>query len=108
MTSLSPDYELVSSAVFDDFSTSVFEGVLRSCPVDRRKNRREMVLVVSDSTFFKYVDALAARMGTQADQFLVSFGSSALNYGGIPVISHEDASEKLVELYGPPIKQEET
>ena len=93
------DYVLLARAQFDDFGTSVLEGALRSVPVKDRRDRMNLVFLVSQNTYHLYLEALATRVGDQADIFFD--GSQTLTYGGCPVQVEEEIPDGMVEIYGP-------
>ena len=100
MVDLPADYIPLARSEFGDFSTSVLEDALRSVPVKDRKDRRELIFLMSKSTYACYIGAIAGRLGSRADSYLLGMVGNA-TYAGIPVIESNELPDDIVEIYGP-------
>lgn len=78
------------------FETKVFEKMLRTMPVALRRNKRGLRFYCTTPISEDYVQAIAARMANQADQYLAMTGPMNLSYGGIPVVPCDDLPEGFV------------
>lgn len=67
-----------------NFSRYIFEDMLRALPTKYRRNLRELRFFVGPNTWQDYVNSIADRQGTMADQYLAGLVGDP-TYGGIPL-----------------------
>lgn len=69
------------------FTTAVFERMLRALPTKYRGNKEKLAYFVSPNIESDYIQALAARMGDGADNFLTRGAATSPPYNGIQMIT---------------------
>lgn len=71
-------------AVNAPFTTDVFHQMWKAMPTRYKANPRNLRFYVGPNVWSDYIDALAARMGDNADRFLTDYNMDPM-YKGIPV-----------------------
>lgn len=92
---------LALKALYDEeFSPALFNRVLKATPKRLRTTLRAIEFRVDPDTYLDYINAIAARMGDAADQYLAGpIGN--VTYAGVSLVQDDTVGINCIEVYHP-------